>query len=71
MNSVLWGCLISHEISIPFNFEEAHPAYDEGYYSYKPAGPLATNPHEEDSESYAEWDDGFMQAYHNYMTRGV
>lgn len=71
MNSVLWDCLVSHEVFIPFNFEEAHPAYDEGYYAYSKPATRSRNLYEEGSDSWYEWNAGFEQAYYNYMTSGT
>lgn len=69
MNSVLWNALVSaeHSNSIPLNYEEAHPAFNEGFYSFKQQFGRGVNPHEEGTDSWCEWNDGFMTAYQNSL----
>lgn len=69
MNNVLWGAVCAADYSIPLNHEEAHPAYTEGYYSYQPWKVSYKSPYEETTDSWYEWQDGFGQAKHNFMTR--
>lgn len=70
MNSVVWSAVVSANYTIPFDYQEAHPAYTEGYYSYKPFSRW-TNPYEEETDSWYEYEDGLMQAYHNSLNVGT
>lgn len=68
MNPTLWQAVVTHDYSIPLNFEEGHPAYSEGYYAFS-TRLLVSNPHEYDSDSWYEWEDGYLQAYNNSLNR--
>lgn len=68
MNAIVWDVVTRAEnsptsYSIPFAYQEAHPAFDEGFMDYEQHHGCSVNPYEEATDSWYEWNDGFMTAY--------
>lgn len=77
MNSVV-AHLVEVKYDIVSDYVENHPAHDEGFAAfYRPfydrQRPVALNPHEEGTDGFYEWKDGYDTAemfslvYNNYV----
>ena len=66
MNDVV-ASIVERKYDILFNYVESHPVYTEGFSAYyvpfwDRRYPVAINPHEEGTDGFYEWQDGYDMA---------